>query len=1009
MAMTPLRQGNASIPILAGNVAPGTVQPLATQAAPMAGAVAIGGIMERVQALGDQVNRRAARDTVAAATTAGAAAGEADPNAKPTSWDPLYNEAFTRAATDSAARRVEITARGRLDALAQEHAANPAAFAAAAQQYRDGMLAELPDTLKPQIAQTFDALALPYSNQIRQQQERSVAQQAIATFTEAMPGRIASLERLAGRATTDPAAASGLQQQEQQIIADLVRMGPREGFRFNGVDYPPDPTRSGAMTAPQLVRSWQEIEQKRNTAAVLGAYDARPAGVSPEQWINDFERSQGRNVTDRHATAFRYFTERGNFTPEQAAGIVANLHHESGMNHRVRPGDNGTAHGLAQWRLDRVEAFKAFTGGKLPGQASFEENLAFVLHEMRPGGPEEAAGRRLRQAKTAAEAAAIFSTLYERPKARDAEAAARAKTAEAMLPRLTGTALPADQAASISSTLRARQASDERALREQQERSWTELAPVVQANQAAVALTGKVQRELTDDQLRAAGRSEAQIREYRQAITFGQALFTANAQVATATPEDLDKLKARVMPGGDLFQANPAAAVQLANRLEEMKRGQAATGMDGRIRDLRAQAAASTADSPDVPPITPEEGARAGMTRAQVDAANADIQATQRAARLAGTAATGSPELLAATREALPVTGPAAAENARALQALEQALERRRSGVAKSPGDYVLGASAPIREAWNAALRDPAQTLPAIIATTTLQDRMGIPPALREAVPPSIAKSLVQNLAGLPTPAERMGQLAAMLQAMPDEAARKQTLKALADAGLPDGTRIGAALLPRLGPHLAGQIAGELAMDHTKLGHSPSATSSIRTTARDTFASTERGQLLRAQAEATGNPDFIARGATEQQTLERVLAVRTPAGESSASSSTASRAYEQLFGGARYVNRTGFLLTVPAALDADRVQRGLATVLDQALAGAPPASIARARRGSWVDAGAGAYAYVPANAGGVPLSVQGQPLMITAEQAADLAAVAPPRTEADRRDFLRRLNLLGAP
>ncbi|WBV42727.1 phage tail tip lysozyme [Pseudoroseomonas cervicalis] len=143
--------------------------------------------------------------------------------------------------------------------------------------------------------------------------------------------------------------------------------------------------------------------------------------------------------TPRQRQAYEYFLGRG-YTPEQAAGIVANLRHESGANldHQA-VGDNGRAYGVAQWHPERQEDFRRWSGRSIR-ESSFEDQLGFIEHELR--GSHREARMALLNARTAAEAAAAISLFYEKPAGRFGEAQNRANTAEGMLPRLRQQAAP---------------------------------------------------------------------------------------------------------------------------------------------------------------------------------------------------------------------------------------------------------------------------------------------------------------------------------------------------------------------------------------------------------------------------------------------------------------------------------------------------------------------------------------------------------------------------------------
>jgi hypothetical protein len=123
----------------------------------------------------------------------------------------------------------------------------------------------------------------------------------------------------------------------------------------------------------------------------------------------------------RQKEALDYFRSQG-WTSAQAAGIVGSLTQESGVDAESRNKSSG-AYGIGQWLGSRVTDFKNWSGHDLQG-SSFQEQLAFMQYELSKG-KEQAAGRRLRAATTAEEAAAIHSQYYERPGAAEANIANR--------------------------------------------------------------------------------------------------------------------------------------------------------------------------------------------------------------------------------------------------------------------------------------------------------------------------------------------------------------------------------------------------------------------------------------------------------------------------------------------------------------------------------------------------------------------------------------------------------
>jgi hypothetical protein len=113
------------------------------------------------------------------------------------------------------------------------------------------------------------------------------------------------------------------------------------------------------------------------------------------------------------------------YTREQAAGIMANMKHESGGNPGAR-GDGGRAHGLFQWHPDRRAAIMNGTGIDI-SNATYQQQLEAAAWEMKnePGFSDEF----FRSLSTSDAAAAYFSTNFERPANGGIQALLRGKTA----------------------------------------------------------------------------------------------------------------------------------------------------------------------------------------------------------------------------------------------------------------------------------------------------------------------------------------------------------------------------------------------------------------------------------------------------------------------------------------------------------------------------------------------------------------------------------------------------
>lgn len=129
--------------------------------------------------------------------------------------------------------------------------------------------------------------------------------------------------------------------------------------------------------------------------------------------------------------AMTYFQAQG-WTRAQAAGIVANLDAESGMDASIRQIGGGPGYGLGQWEGPRQADFAAWAGHDIRN-STFQEQLDFVQHEL--STTERGAANRLRQASNAGDAAAIVCRYYERPADIVGDSAHRAQLANGIFQR----------------------------------------------------------------------------------------------------------------------------------------------------------------------------------------------------------------------------------------------------------------------------------------------------------------------------------------------------------------------------------------------------------------------------------------------------------------------------------------------------------------------------------------------------------------------------------------------
>jgi len=172
----------------------------------------------------------------------------------------------------------------------------------------------------------------------------------------------------------------------------------KSGDSLPGIAKAYDTTVDGIMWQNPQLASANDI-QPGSQIRLPGASMSRPAN------------SAGGGASGNAKIALDYFKQQG-WSPEQAAGLVANLQAESGQNLNpaaLNPGEQ--AYGIAQWRGSRQQNFAKAMRKPLQG-SSLQDQLEFVQWEL--DNTEAKAAQRLKSAKTVEDAAAIVDQYYER-------------------------------------------------------------------------------------------------------------------------------------------------------------------------------------------------------------------------------------------------------------------------------------------------------------------------------------------------------------------------------------------------------------------------------------------------------------------------------------------------------------------------------------------------------------------------------------------------------------------
>lgn len=146
----------------------------------------------------------------------------------------------------------------------------------------------------------------------------------------------------------------------------------------------------------------RKVQKEMDTFSIKSLFSVKES--------KEYESSKNNEKGDAKL-AMKILMDKG-WTKEQAAGIVANLHEESGLNTHGKPGDSGKAMGIAQWHKDRRDEFERVF--KKPFEEStFTEQVEFVDYELQHG-KEQQAGKKIKETTGYKEAAIVTEQSFER-------------------------------------------------------------------------------------------------------------------------------------------------------------------------------------------------------------------------------------------------------------------------------------------------------------------------------------------------------------------------------------------------------------------------------------------------------------------------------------------------------------------------------------------------------------------------------------------------------------------
>lgn len=173
----------------------------------------------------------------------------------------------------------------------------------------------------------------------------------------------------------------------------------------------------------------QKFTEETKQSGIVKNTDQQASDSANDAYITKLEHTsiEAVEINANVQESYNFWKSKG-FSHEQAAGIVANEQKESSCNPKA-VWDSGAAHWIFQWHDPRRSSIETQFGKKVL-EMTHVQQLEAAYWEMTQTS-ESKVMEPLKSAKTAREAGAIFSKIYERPANEIGEMNSRGEMAEA--------------------------------------------------------------------------------------------------------------------------------------------------------------------------------------------------------------------------------------------------------------------------------------------------------------------------------------------------------------------------------------------------------------------------------------------------------------------------------------------------------------------------------------------------------------------------------------------------
>lgn len=204
----------------------------------------------------------------------------------------IRGEAFDRGAVRSMASRHQVEARTALEGFYDQYKHDPVKLEKQFEAYRKGrMQSDLPEMVKEQFNYDYDRISRAYISDAKDRAETINRQEFQVNALQEFEARQNTIQNMALRSGYDEASNIDLAAEIDQYQAAAIKLGPKEAFTLNGVEYPADEGRAGVLDLVGIQSSINSVTDMAKQNKVLGQFYKKEGYQEKQAFFDKFQQN----------------------------------------------------------------------------------------------------------------------------------------------------------------------------------------------------------------------------------------------------------------------------------------------------------------------------------------------------------------------------------------------------------------------------------------------------------------------------------------------------------------------------------------------------------------------------------------------------------------------------------------------------------------------------------------------------------------------------------------------